>query len=241
MSHSSTDAASAEPTGSTESPYLAARRVWNDHVGRLVADRLLWQAIALLSLLVALACVGGLVHIAGQSRFVPYVVEVDAQGNAHAVRRADGMSTASQPMLEAQLDRFITLSRRVSADIAVQRQAIFEVYALLEADSAAAGKMTDHLNGDPLKTPFARAQNETVSTEVRSVLRQSAESWQIDWTETVFERTSGRRKDQFEMRALVQLRQAHVQHDSEESLRANPLGVYIRDYSWSRLHERRTP
>jgi type IV secretory pathway TrbF-like protein len=225
----------------TESPYLAARRVWNDHVGRLVADRLLWQAIGLLSLLVALACVGGLVHIAGQSRFVPYVVEVDAQGTARAVRRADAMPAASHAMLEGQLDRFITLSRRVSADIAVQRQSIFDVYALLEAESAAAGKMTDHLNGDPLKTPFARAQNETVSTQVRSVLQQSPESWQIDWTETVFERTSGKRKDQFEMRALVQVRQAHVQHDSEESLRANPLGVYIRDFTWSRLLERKAP
>jgi type IV secretion system protein VirB5 len=225
----------------TESPYLAARRVWNDHVGRLVADRLLWQAIGLLSLLVALACVGGLVHIAGQSRFVPYVVEVDAQGTARAVRRADAMPAASHAMLEGQLDRFITLSRRVSADIAVQRQSIFDVYALLEAESAAAGKMTDHLNGDPLKTPFARAQNETVSTQVRSVLQQSPESWQIDWTETVFERTSGKRKDQFEMRALVQVRQAQLQHDSEESLRANPLGVYIRDFTWSRLLERKPP
>jgi len=231
-------ATNKDTTVSTESPYLAARRTWNDHVGRLVADRMLWQAVGLLSLLVALACVGGLVHVAGQSRFIPYVIEVDAQGAARTVRRADAMPVANQAVIEAQLDRFVTLSRRVSADIAVQRQAIFDVYAVLEAESAAAAKMTEHLNADPLKTPFARAQNETVSTETRSVLQQSGESWQIDWTETIYERASGRRKDQFDMRALVQIRQAHLQHDSEESLRANPLGIYIRDFTWNRMLER---
>src|SRR5438045_5705114 len=101
----------AIPDGTTPNPYLSARRTWNDHVGRLVADRTLWQAVGLLSLLIALACAGGLIHIAGRSRFVPYVVEVDRQGNVRAVQRAEQRPAANRAVIEAQLDKFVTLSR----------------------------------------------------------------------------------------------------------------------------------
>ena len=46
--------------GQGDNPYLAARRSWNDHVGGVVASRQLWQVVALLSLLIALASVGGI-------------------------------------------------------------------------------------------------------------------------------------------------------------------------------------
>ena len=45
--------------GEAENPYLAARRTWNDHVGSVVSQRQTWQVIGILSLLIALAGVGG--------------------------------------------------------------------------------------------------------------------------------------------------------------------------------------
>ncbi len=234
MSSSSEAAVDAPRERVQDNPYLAARRTWNDHVGRLVADRTVWQAVGLLSLLVALACVSGLVHLAGQSKFVPYVVEVDSSGHVRAVQRADHVAPASKAVVQAQLENFITLARRVSADVGVQRAAVFGVYAMLSAEDPAAGKMTEHLNASEGKTPFARAERETVSTEITSILQQTPESWQVDWIETVYERPSGKRKDRFEMRALVQVYQASPEHASEEALRDNPLGVYVRDFSWSR-------
>src|SRR5574338_1111009 len=63
-------------TGEAENPYLAARRTWNDHVGSVISQRQTWQVIGILSLLIALAGVGGVIHIGSQSKFIPYVVEV---------------------------------------------------------------------------------------------------------------------------------------------------------------------
>jgi type IV secretory pathway TrbF-like protein len=63
-------AASAAP----ENPYLTARRTWNDHVGGVVSSRQTWQVVGILSLLIALAGVGGIIHIGSQSKFVPYVI-----------------------------------------------------------------------------------------------------------------------------------------------------------------------
>jgi type IV secretion system protein VirB5 len=222
-------------------PYLAARRAWNDHVARLIAARTMWQVVGLLSLMIAVASVGGLIHLAGRSRFVPYVVEVDTAGNVRAVQRAQEMPPASRAVIEAQLEKFVTLSRRVTTDIGLQRAAIFGVYAMMTEDDPAAGKMTEHLNGDEERTPFRRAEKETVNTEVTSILQQTAESWQVDWIEAVYERGSGKRKDRFDMRALVQVYQASAQHMSEEALRTNPLGIYVRDFSWSRKQAREVP
>src|SRR5215510_6407804 len=108
-------------------PYLAARRAWNDHVARLIAARTMWQVVGLLSLMIAVACVGGLIHLAGRSRFVPYVVEVDTSGNVRAVQRAEEMPPANGAVIEAQLEKFVTLSRRVTTDVGLQRAAIFGV------------------------------------------------------------------------------------------------------------------
>jgi type IV secretory pathway TrbF-like protein len=221
----------------TDSPYLSARRAWNDHVGRLVAARTLWQAVGLISLLIALCAVGGVVHLASQSQFIPYVVQVDDRGRLHAMSRADQMPAASRAVIESQLESFITLSRRVTTDIALERAAIFALYAMLAPDDPAAVKMTEHLNGDPTKTPFARAKSETVSTAITSILPQTANSWQVEWTEIVFSR-EGKAKAQVQWRALVDVYQSQPHHTTEEALRDNPLGVYIRDYSWNPITAR---
>lgn len=225
----------------SENPYLAARRSWNDHVARLVAARTMWQAVGLLSLMIAVAAVGGVIHLASQSQLVPYVVEVDTAGNVRAVQRAVEMAPATQPVIEAQLEKFVTLSRRVTTDIGLQRSAIFGVYAMLTPDDPATGKMTEFLSGHEERTPFARAQRETVNTEVTSILRQTEETWQVDWVETVYERGSGKRKERFSMRALVQVFTISPRHMTEEALRNNPLGIYVRDFSWNRQQAREVP
>ncbi|WP_242468393.1 VirB8/TrbF family protein [Burkholderia plantarii] len=46
-------------------------------MGGVVSQRQTWQVIGILSLLIALAGVGGVIHIGSQSKFIPYVVEVD--------------------------------------------------------------------------------------------------------------------------------------------------------------------
>jgi type IV secretion system protein TrbF len=129
----------------------------------------------------------------------------------------------------------------VTTDIGLQRAAIFGVFGMMTQDDAAAGKMSEYLNGDESRTPFRRAEKETVNTEVTSILPQTQQSWQVDWTETVYERQSGKRKERFEMRALVQVYQASPMHMSEETLRSNPLGIYVRDFSWNRKQPREVP
>ena len=67
----SAEALVTEPKSTTENPYLTARRSWNEHVGAVVSSRQTWQVVGILSLLIALASVGGIVHLGSQSKVVP--------------------------------------------------------------------------------------------------------------------------------------------------------------------------
>jgi type IV secretory pathway TrbF-like protein len=228
--------ASSHRRGESEHPYLSARRSWNEHVGSVVAQRQIWQAIGILSLLIALAAVGGVIHIGSQSKFVPYLVEVDKLGQTIAAGPVTAAAKADPRIIHATVADFISHSRMVSPDIALQRRAVFRVYALLSPNDPATAKMNEWLNGHAEASPFKRAAKEMVSVEIRSVLPQSPDTWQVDWLETLRDRQGILKGTPVAMRALVTVYIAEpTSQTTDEQLRNNPLGIYVRDYSWSRL------
>ena len=216
-------------------PYLAARRSWNDHVGGLAASRRMWQLVAILSLLIVLASVGGIISIGSQSKFVPYVVKVDSLGSAVATTRADRAAPVDARVIQAQLGSFIQSARFVTSDIALQRQGIFRVYSMLLPNDPATQKMNDWLNGNQETTPFKRAETKTVSIEIASVIPQTSQTWQVDWTETERDRQGGLIQPPMKWRALVTIKVlAPNTGTTEQQVHDNPLGIYVSDYSWSR-------
>ena len=114
------------------SPYFNARRSWNDHVGQVVRATKIWQAVGIGSLAVAGIAVIGMVSVAKQSRFVPYIVEVDKLGQVAAVRQASVIDAANlTAVVKAELATFITKARLVTPDQQLQANSIRDVYALL--------------------------------------------------------------------------------------------------------------
>jgi len=216
-------------------PYLNARRSWNSHVGSLIASRTLWQAMALISMLVALAAVGGVVYIGSQSKFVPYVVEVNKLGEAMAVAPAKRGEKVDQRIVRASIAEFIVNARTVTPDIAMQRKAIFKVYALMNSGSSATRKMTAYLNGSPDTNPFKRAEKQTVDVEVVSAIPQTASTWQVDWIETQRTRKGEIMGKPTRMRAMLNVHSQPTTSDtSEDQIRLNPMGIYVSDYSWTK-------
>ncbi|MET0505557.1 MAG: VirB8/TrbF family protein [Luteibacter sp.] len=221
--------------GGLAHPYLNARRTWNSHVGSLIASRTLWQATALIGLLIVLASVGGVVYIGSQSKFVPYVIEVNKLGEAMSVAPADKAAKTDQRVIRSAVAEFIVNARTVTPDIAMQRRAIFKVYALMNAGSPSTRKMTTYLNGAPETNPFKRAEKQTVNVEIVSAIPQTATTWQVDWIETQRTRRGEVQGRPFRMRALLNVETRSIPGDiNEEQLRLNPLGIYITDYSWSK-------
>lgn len=222
--------------GESQNPYVSARRTWNDYTGGQIAARRMWQAVGIASLMIVLACVGGLINVASQSKFIPYVVEVDSIGKTVAGGPANQTTIVDPRITKAAVSDFISDARLVTPDIALQRKAVFRVYSRLEPTEPATKKMGEYLNGSPDSNPFARASKEMVSIEIKTVLPQTADTWQIDWIETTRDRQGGVIGQPAFWRALVTVYiAAPAPGTKEEQLILNPLGVYVRDYSWQKL------
>ena len=218
--------------GESDNPYLSARRTWNEHVRGVISSRQSWQFIGLLSMLITLASIGGIIHIGSQSKFIPYVVQVDTLGGTIAAGPLTATTSVDPRILSATVAEFITSARVVTPDVALQRKAILKLYAMLSVHDPATEKMNEWLNGS---TPFKRAEVEMVSVEIKSVLPQTTDTWQVDWLETQRDR-QGVIQETKTMRALITVYTAgNSPQTTEEQIRLNPLGLFIRDFSWSGL------
>jgi type IV secretory pathway TrbF-like protein len=219
--------------GDAENPYLNARRTWNDHTGGLAQSRRLWQLQALLSSMIVLGCVGGLIDANSKSKFVPYVVKVSDLGQPVAVAPADRAQPVDSRVAQAQVASFIDSARSITADVTIERRNVFRVYAMLQQGDAATVKMSEWFNANP---PMTRAATQTVEVQVTSVIPQSPTTWQVDWVETVRDRSGQPSEAPIHMRALVTVAvRAPTSQTTEEMMRANPLGLYVSDYSWSKV------
>ena len=220
----------------SQNPYLTARRSWNDHVGAVVSQLQTWQVIGIMSLLIALASVGGVIHIGSQSKFIPYVVEVDKLGQTVAAGPVTAAAKADPRIIHAAVADFIGDARLVTPDVALQRRAVFRIYAKLSPNDPATPKMNEWLNGNPDASPFARAAKEMVNVDIETVIAQTADTWQVEWKEITRDRQGTPKGKPVYWRALVTVYIAEVtSQTTDEQLRNNPLSIYVRDFSWSRI------
>jgi len=226
---------SVKAVQSNDNPYLNARRTWNGHVAGLMSAIQIWQVVGITSLMISLASVGGMIYIGSQSKFIPLVFQQDSGGNTVSITRAEKIPDAKIDDYRTAVGQFIEHIRLVTADADLQRKAVLQTYAFLNAQDPAALKANEYLNGNKEVNPFNRAANETVSIELRSVLPQSKESWQVDWLETVRSRDGTQKAKPTLMRAIISIYQNEPTSETTdiEALR-NPHFLYIRDFNWSK-------
>lgn len=85
--------------------------------------------------------------------------------------------------------------------------------------------------------PFAQVGDKNVSVQVTSVVRASDASFQVKWTESLYARGSLANTSQWTAILTVKLRPPR----DAETLRKNPLGLYVDAIDWSRERETSPP
>lgn len=218
----------------TANPYLNAKRTWNHHNQSLMSALRLWQTVGLMGLLIGVGSVGGMVYIGSQSKFIPLVFQQDKLGNMVSVLHADKMPEAKSEDYRHVASDFIEQLRMVTVDVALQRKAVFQVYAYLLRDDPATKKVNEFFNGSESLNPFNRAQHEMVSIEMESVLQLSGDSWQVDWIETTRTRDGSLKTAPQHMRAIVNVYQGEPSGKTDTELLKNPHGIFVRDFNWSK-------
>jgi type IV secretory pathway TrbF-like protein len=212
-------------TADAESPFVAAKREWNERYGDYLAQAKNWRLAAIFSLLISTILAAGTIWLAGQSKLVPYVVEVDKLGAAVAVSRADRVTTPNASIVRAQLASWIGDARSVSSDPVSERAALTRVYAMI--GTTAKPYLDDWYTKH---SPFVAGNNHTVSISIDAVLPQSTMTYQVQWSEEQRDRDGGHPTvTHWE----AQLTVGFNPPTDEATILRNPMGIYITSLSWT--------
>jgi type IV secretion system protein VirB5 len=211
----------AEPV----TPYQRAAQVWDERIGTARVQARNWRLMALGGLFLSGSLATGLIWQSLQSRIVPYVVEVDKLGEARAVSEAEKDFQPTDPQVAWHLAEFISNVRSVSLDPVVMRHNWLVAYDFVT--DRAARFLSDYARE---ANPFAGVGQHTVSVQVTSVVRASDRSFQVKWIETSFDR--GNLAGTARWTAILTI--VPRPPSSAETLRRNPLGIYVDAIDWAR-------
>ena len=212
-------------TPEPETPFQRAGQLWDERIGsaRVQARNWRWMAFG------ALGLAGGLTAAftwqSAQSRVVPYVVEVDKLGAARAVAPAEAGHLASDPEIAWHLSEFIRHVRTVSLDPVLMRRDWLVAYDFVTPRGAAfLGAYARQAR------PFDAVGEQTVAVQVTSVVRASDRSFQVKWSETAYARGDEDGTSRWTAILGVRMRPPN----DADTLRRNPLGIYVDAIDWSR-------
>ena len=213
-------------------PYQKAEQLWDERIGSARVQAKNWRLMAFGCLALSFGLSGGVLWQSLQSRVVPYVVEVDRFGEARAVAPAIRDYQPADAEIAWHLARFIADVRSISTDPVLVRQSWLAAYDF--ATDRAALFLGEYARKND---PFGQIGTRSVSVQVTSVVRASDTSFQVKWTEQIFERGSLARTEHWTAILTIVLHQP----GTEQQLRKNPLGLFVNAIDWSRELDPATP
>lgn len=216
-----------QASAGAETPYLAARREWNERYGDYIQAANNWRLVALGAVAVTLLAVAGLIAVALQVRVVPYVVELDRHAEVVRITRADVLAKPSSNQIRAALRSWIIGARAVYSDQFALKELIDTSYVMTRPDSAAYRELAAYHRAN---NPYERAGKEAVTVDVHVINPVSDNTWRIEWTEST-RQSSGKLVDTKDWQATVTI--AVSPPTDEKQVMVNPLGVYVREFAWS--------
>ena len=206
-------------------PYQRAAQVWDDRIGASRIQAKNWRLMSFGSLGLAVLLAGALAWQSMQSRVTPYVVQVDKFGAVQAVGPATQNYVPTDAEIAWYLARFITDVRALSLDPVVVRKSWLEAYDYATDHGAVFLNQYAQAND-----PFKAVGERTVSVQVTSVVRVSDNSFQVKWTEQTFDHDTLAKTERWT--AILSI--VTKQPATAETLKKNPLGLYVNGLNWSR-------
>lgn len=213
-------------------PYQRAAQAWDDRIGSARVQSRNWRMMAFGGLALSAALSGGLLWQSMQSRVVPYVVAVDRLGEARAVAPAERDYRPTDPQIAWFLGRFITNVRSISLDPVLMQRDWLSAYDF--ATARGARFLNQYARG---ADPFSEVGNRTVSVQVTSIVRASDRSFQVKWAESEYDRGNFAGTSHWTAILSVAIRPPAT----VETLRKNPLGLYVDAIDWSKELELTAP
>lgn len=217
---------SMKPISAPATAYQRAQEEWDNRIGSARVQARNWRLAALSMTGVAALAIGGMIYQATRSSVVPYVVQVNSTGMVQAVGPAKQTNhTPNHAEIKYFLSQFVNNVRSVPLDPVVAKNQWLEAYQYLRQSAA------NTLNEIARKEqPLSRIGQETVAVQVVNITAISEYSYQVRWTETKYNR-EGVSVGTKNMTGVFSI---EISPPTEEKqLLTNPLGLYIKQLSWS--------
>lgn len=212
-----------------DTPYMNARREWNERYGDVIKNANSWRMAALVVGVYAILSTSMNFYQVATEKIAIYYVNLTEQGAISSIFRADRASnTPETQQVRRALQDWVVGARVVYADNAATKKAVDYTYAMTLPDSPA---FTELANYHRANNPYARSADETVEVSVQTPSNMAGDTWLVEWTETRHNRISGKVIGQpvtYQLTATILLA-APV---NEKQLTANPTGLYVRSFSW---------
>ncbi|KKC25855.1 conjugal transfer protein TrbF [Sphingomonas sp. SRS2] len=212
-------------TPEPETPYQRAGQLWDERIGSARVQARNWRLVAFGCLGLTGVLISSNVWQSMQSRVAPYVVEVDRLGEARSVAPAIQNYQPTDGQIAWHLGRFISNVRSVSTDPVLVKRNWLDAYDF--ATDRAALFLNEYARSND---PFAAIGQRSVSVQVTSVVRASDSSFQVKWTESIFERGSLAKTERWTAMLTMMLRPPKT----ADALRKNPLGLFVNAIDWAR-------
>lgn len=219
-------------TPEPETPFQRAGQLWDERIGSARVQASNWRLMAFGGLGLTSAMAAGLIWQSTQSRITPYVVEVDRLGEARAISEAERGFQPTDPQIAWHLAKFIEHVRTVSVDPVVMRRNWLTAYDF--ATQRGAVFLNSYVRDANV---FGGIGERAVTVEVTSVVRASDKSFQVKWVEAAYVRGAAAGTTHWTAILTIVARPPR----SADTLRKNPLGVYVDGIDWSRELEPAAP
>ncbi|WP_247391922.1 type IV secretion system protein [Ralstonia pseudosolanacearum] len=218
-----------EATADDDTPWAKAAAAHEDRILRVQAQVANWRMFAFFCLAIAAAAVAGLIWVALKSKFIPMVFEVDKLGQTVAVKALYGDEAVSdtQRLVYREMFDLIENLRTVTTDRQANNDRLTKGFSRLSG--AAERYVRTELRKAP---PNEVGATKTVQVIVRSALKLTGKSWQVDWEEHSFS-LAGEEMGVERWRATVQYELNPA--GDEKAIRRNPIGFTVPELSWQRI------
>ncbi|ARR57696.1 conjugal transfer protein TrbF (plasmid) [Rhizorhabdus wittichii DC-6] len=207
------------------SPYAKAAQEWDNRIGSARVQAKNWRIATFIALGIAGAAVASNIYLATTTRVATYVVPVNELGKPGKIVAAGQVYEPSRAETAYFLADWVQLVRSKSTDGVVIRQNWQNAYNFITAQAEQTLNTYAKEND-----PFANVGQDARTIEVQAVLPRSKDTYQVTWRETAY--TNGTPMPPERWTGLFTVRVKPPK--TEQELRANPLGIFITNFQWSR-------
>jgi type IV secretion system protein VirB5 len=210
------------PSGAAQTPYLRAKKIWDERTATFASGAELWRKIALASIGFCLALFILLLISLSWHKPDLYVAEVSQSGQVMNVKLLSQNYSPTEAQEEYFIVQFIKLIRQIPLDPVAAKNNWLSAYNFLTNRGAKILNQFFQQNN-----PLTALNKKTVTVTITDINPISKNTFQVDWIEESVDQ-NGQMLGQQGMSGIFTIT-LQAPTTKEEMLR-NPLGIYLTDF-----------